>query len=189
MAHKQEPAASPKPPVAEKKPPVAEKKPEKQEPAESTKPPVTEVKSTAPKKATTSAKKVATKSKESSESWLKSQEHMNFITLFENGISEKILNQDDEWESKLKEKKIEFTKKLVKGGYLESPSSSSISLDLSCTVPELKKFLKENSLTVSGKKSELVDRLLTIGEKKLGSIIKGIPKSYILTQKGKKLLK
>lgn len=69
--------------------------------------------------------------------------------------------------------------KFINNGYIEI-SNNSISV---CTVAELKTILKDNKLTVSGKKADLINRIIDnkIDLNKYPNAIKPI---YILTEKG-----
>ncbi|WP_296888602.1 SAP domain-containing protein [uncultured Methanobrevibacter sp.] len=72
---------------------------------------------------------------------------------------------------------------LVENGYLESDGKTvtAESLSKKYTVAQLKELLKENGLKVSGKKQELIERLLPV----LG----GNSNSYELTDKAKEFIK
>ncbi len=72
---------------------------------------------------------------------------------------------------------------LVENGYLEGDGESvtAESLSKKYTVAQLKELLKENGLKVSGKKQELIERLLPV----LG----GNSNSYELTDKAKEFIK
>ncbi|WP_296884563.1 SAP domain-containing protein [uncultured Methanobrevibacter sp.] len=72
---------------------------------------------------------------------------------------------------------------LVKNGYLEGDGETvtAESLSKKYTVAQLKELLKENGLKVSGKKQELIERLLPV----LG----GNSNSYELTDKAKEFIK
>lgn len=75
----------------------------------------------------------------------------------------------------------ELRKILYNEGYLRIPTEYERMESL--TVAELKDILKQNSLKVSGKKSELIQRITeNLSEKELDKILKG--KIYTLTDKG-----
>lgn len=75
----------------------------------------------------------------------------------------------------------ELRKILCSEGYLRIPSEYERIENL--TVVELKDILKQNSMKVSGKKSELIQRISeNLSEKELEKVLKG--KIYILTDKG-----
>ena len=72
---------------------------------------------------------------------------------------------------------------LVENGYLEGSGgvNNAESLSKKYTVPQLKELLKENGLKVSGKKQELVERLLPVLSESSGD--------YELTDKAKEFIK
>ena len=72
---------------------------------------------------------------------------------------------------------------LVENGYLEGDGEtvSEESLSKKYTVAQLKELLKENGLKVSGKKQELVERLLPVLSENSGD--------YVLTDKAKEFIK
>lgn len=77
---------------------------------------------------------------------------------------------------------IDYKKTITKfmmNGYLEI-STYSIG---SCTVAELKEILKDNELTVSGKKSDLINRIID-NNIDLSKYLNAVKPTYILTEKG-----
>jgi len=75
--------------------------------------------------------------------------------------------------------------KLIKGKYLETPILSSI-MDYNFKLSELKELCKQRELKLSGKKAELIERLISFDEKGMSKLVENMD-VYTCSQSGRKL--
>ena len=104
------------------------------------------------------------------EDWRNSDAHLLLLSKFIGGSDEKLYKDGDYWEVALNEKPSMAIKRFVDEGYL-GPLSLSDRMHLKFNVTDLKNMLKERGLRVSGRKDELVERLLDADRQQIETIL------------------
>ncbi len=121
--------------------------------------------------------------------WKKSRPHLDLLSRFLNGnsldnfISDK--NYTPVWKEVLKESpKIAFNRFISEEYLIKANLSDTIGFNF--RVMDLKGFCKERGLTISGKKSDLIDRLVNADDSGMKSLVK-FSKIYSCSETGKKI--
>lgn len=91
--------------------------------------------------------------------WKKSKAHLLFLSKFLNGNSPSHYEQNEGWQTALNESPSAAIKRFLKDGVL-GPAGTKHILASCYTVTDLKGMLRERNLKLSGKKDELVTRLI-----------------------------
>ena len=112
-----------------------------------------------------------------------SEAHLLLLSKFRWGDLPSHYNDDENWESVLKETARKAIKKLIKQGLLE-PAGLLELLNFKFKVTDLKIMLKERGLKASGHKQDLIERLVQHEPEKMKNATKGI-ELYFCTPKGK----
>lgn len=95
--------------------------------------------------------------------WQNSASHLLLLSKFRHGDAPKHYERAEHWESALKEKPQKAIQRFLKEEMLE-PAGLTELLDFKFKVFDLKNMLKERQLKVSGRKSELIKRLIDSDE-------------------------
>lgn len=118
--------------------------------------------------------------------WKKSKAHHELLSRFITCESINYFTQDETvfsaWKEALGESPEKAIKRFINEEYLTKAEPSAV-LDKVYKLPDLKSFCAERGLKVSGKKSELIERLMRIDESGLREITSQKP-IYSCTQKG-----
>jgi len=91
--------------------------------------------------------------------WKKSPAHLLFLSKFRKPRATDDFSQSDTWKAVLKESPKKAIKRFLDEGLLEQASPNGL-LDYKYKVSELKSMLKQRGLPVSGRKAELIERLV-----------------------------
>jgi hypothetical protein len=91
--------------------------------------------------------------------WRSSEAHLLLLSKFRGGDSPAKYGEAEYWESVLKEKPIKAIKQFLKERVLE-PADLPELVDYKCKTTDLKSMLRERGLKVSGRKAELIRRLI-----------------------------
>jgi len=91
--------------------------------------------------------------------------------------------RSSDWQVVLKEPPIQTLQKLIKDGYLIRPDLTTLII-YKFTIPDLKELCRERHLPVSGKKAELVERLITADKPGMQIEVRDV-ELFICGEKGK----
>lgn len=105
--------------------------------------------------------------------WRKSPAHLLFLSKFRSPQAIDQLPQFDAWEVALKESPRKAMKRFLGEGLLEQAGLSGL-LDYRYKVSELKPMLKQRGLPVSGRKAELIDRLIEADPEGMRKAVRGL---------------
>lgn len=92
-------------------------------------------------------------------SWRNSRAHLLLLSKFRGGDSPARYEGKENWETVLKEKPVEAIRRFLKEGMLE-PADLAEYVDYKFKATQLKAMLKERGMKVSGRKAELIRRLI-----------------------------
>ena len=98
--------------------------------------------------------------------WENSLAHLELLSKFVKPLSIYYIPESyrsPEWYEALKESSLDAIKRFIEEGFLVRPSLDEL-MEYKFTISDLKKFCAERGLLVSGKKGELVKRLITTDE-------------------------
>jgi len=105
--------------------------------------------------------------------WKNSAPHLLLLSKFRHGDSPEHYERAEHWESVLKESSQKAIQGFVKDGTLE-PAELPELVDFKFKVAELKNMLKERQLQVSGRKADLIDRLIENDREGMVEATKGL---------------
>lgn len=91
--------------------------------------------------------------------WKSSAAHLLLLSKFRYGSFPEHYTDAEHWKSALEEEPAKAIRKFIEGGMLERAGLNEL-LDFKFKIADLKKMLKERHLKVSGRKSELIERLV-----------------------------
>jgi hypothetical protein len=114
--------------------------------------------------------------------WRTSPAHLLLLSKFRNGDSPDRYRDAEYWETVLKEKPVKAIEQFLKEGVLE-PAGLQELVDYKFKASDLKLMLKERGLKVSGRKEELVQRLIENDEQSMHEATKGLH-MYLCTTEG-----
>jgi hypothetical protein len=117
--------------------------------------------------------------------WQSSPAHLLLLSKFRNGDSPTRYQEADYWKTVLGEKPIVVIEQLIKEGMLK-PAGLPELVNYKFKAPDLKSMLKASGLKISGRKEELIQRLIDNNEKLISEAIKDI-KLYQCTETGLQL--
>jgi hypothetical protein len=117
--------------------------------------------------------------------WRSSSAHLLLLSKFRNGDSPARYYNADYWEAALKEKPAKVIEQFIKEEMLELAELPEL-LNYKFKVSDLKSMLREKGLKVSGRKEELIQRLIDNDAKSMYEVTKGID-LYRCTAAGKQL--
>jgi hypothetical protein len=117
--------------------------------------------------------------------WRSSPAHLLLLSKFSNGDSPTRYRDADYWEPALKEKPTKVVEQFIKEKMLELAELPEI-LNYKFKASDLKSMLKEKGLKVSGRKEELIQRLIDNDAKAMSEVTKGLD-LYRCTTAGKQL--
>jgi hypothetical protein len=103
------------------------------------------------------------------EKWREMPAFLFFLTKFIHPINIESLIKKDYWKSILKNNPKNVIEYFIKTGIIIEASIEE-KIENKCKVPDLKKYLREYNLPISGKKNEMVNRLLSLNKKKITSL-------------------
>ena len=105
--------------------------------------------------------------------WKKSPPHLLLLSKFLRGADPESFEDREYWKPALKESPRKAIKRFLEEGMLE-PAALQELVDYKFKVSDLKSILKQGSLKVSGRKSELIDRLIAADENGMRKATKNI---------------
>jgi len=105
--------------------------------------------------------------------WKKSPAHLLFLSKFCRPRAIDDFSQSDIWEAVLNEAPKKAVKRFMSEGLLEQASLSGV-LDYKYKVSELKPMLKQRGLPVSGRKAELIERLVESDPDGMRKVVRGL---------------
>jgi hypothetical protein len=114
--------------------------------------------------------------------WRRSPAHLLLLSKFRNGDSPDRYRDAKYWEAVLKEKPLKVIEQFLKEGALE-PEGLQKLVDYKFKASELKLMLKEKGLKVSGRKEELIQRLIENDKQSMCNATKGLD-MYRCTSEG-----
>lgn len=117
--------------------------------------------------------------------WQSSPAHLLLLSKFRNGDSPTRYREADHWEIALREKPITVIERFVQAGMLK-PAGLPELVNYKFKAPDLKSMLKASGLKVSGRKEELIQRLIDNDAKLISEAIKDI-NLYQCTEAGLQL--
>jgi hypothetical protein len=117
--------------------------------------------------------------------WQSSSAHLFLLSRFTRPHMIKDFLKDDGWAIVLKEDPRKAIKRFSDEGLIQ-PSDLRGKLDHEYTLPKLKTLLKDKSLPVSGKKGDLIERLIEADPVGMESLVKGL-EVFKCTEKGRTL--
>ena len=118
--------------------------------------------------------------------WRKSQAHLLLLSKFRSPRRIDDFAKKEEWEEVLKEKPEKAIKRFVKEGYVNK-GDLVFKISYKYKVNDLKKILEERGLKKSGRKDELINRLIESDPSGMSKLSKGID-IYICTDIGEKIV-
>lgn len=105
--------------------------------------------------------------------WRNSPAHLLLLSKFRNGDSLDRYRDAEYWETVLKEKPLKVIEQFLKEGVLE-PAGLQELVDYKFKASDLKLMAKERGLKVSGRKEELIQRLIDNAEQSMRDATKGL---------------
>ncbi len=105
--------------------------------------------------------------------WRNSPAHLLLLSKFRNGDSPARYRDAEYWDTVLKEKAVKVIDQFHKEGVLE-PAGLRELVDYKFKVSDLRLMLKERGLKVSGRKEELIQRLIENDEHSMRNATKGL---------------
>lgn len=117
--------------------------------------------------------------------WRNSPAHLLLLSKFRNGDSTDRYRCAEYWETVLKEKPLKVIEQFLKEGVLE-PAGLQELVDYKFKVSDLNPMLKERGLKISGRKGELIQRLIENDEQSMRDATKGLD-IYRCTKEGMRL--
>jgi hypothetical protein len=105
--------------------------------------------------------------------WKKSHAHLLLLSKFLSPRTAEDFSKSDAWEAALREAPQKTIKRFVKEGMIESASLAGL-LDYRYKVSDLKKMLKQRGLPVSGRKADLIARLVQTDPKGIRKATQGL---------------
>jgi hypothetical protein len=117
--------------------------------------------------------------------WRASPEHLLLLSKFRYVDSPSRYGDADYWEVALKEKPLKVIEQFIKEGMLE-PADLQELVDYKFRASDLKAMLKEKGLKVSGRKEELIKRLIDNDAQAMREATKGLD-LYRCTTEGARL--
>lgn len=127
-------------------------------------------------------------SKGITQNWMNSPAHLELLSKFINPNSMYFISQSyrsSDWNKALKENSLTAIQRFVKEGYLVRPSLDVL-MDYKFKVPDLKKLCEERGLPVSGKKADLIKRLISADELGMQRAVNDL-QVVVCSEKGKLL--
>lgn len=113
--------------------------------------------------------------------WRSSPAHLLLLSKFRNGDSPARYRDAGYWEAVLKEKPLKVIEQFLKDGVLE-PAGLQELVDYKFKASDLKLMLKERGLKVSGRKEELIQRLIENDEQSMRDATKGLDMYWCTTE-------
>jgi hypothetical protein len=114
--------------------------------------------------------------------WRSSAPHLLFLTNFRSPRSAVDFAQSDRWGEVLGENPRKVMERYVKEGLLE-PADLAGLLDYKFKVPQLKEMLRHRELKVSGRKADLIARLVEADPARMQKTVRGL-EVYVCTAEG-----
>jgi hypothetical protein len=105
--------------------------------------------------------------------WEKSPAHLLFLSKFRKPRAMGDFSQSDTWRAVLKEAPKKAMRRFLDDDLLEQASLSGL-LDYKYKVSELKPMLKQRGLPVSGRKAELIERLIQADSESMRKAVRGL---------------
>lgn len=117
--------------------------------------------------------------------WRKSQAHLLLLSKFLAPAQSDFISNPDEWQTVLGEDIQKAVKRFLQEGFLIEADLAG-KLDARLKVTELKDLLKQRGLKVSGRKSDLIQRLIDHDQQGMEHIIRGI-RVLICSDEGRRI--
>lgn len=118
--------------------------------------------------------------------WKKSPAHLLFLSKFRKPRAMGGFSRSDTWKAVLKETPKKTIRRFLEEGLLEQASLNGL-LDYKYKVSELQSMLKQRGLPVSGRKAELIKRLIQADLEGMGEAARGL-NVLQCTEKGKAIV-